>query len=180
MVGQHAWVARAKIVAGDDLLPFRRVEIFQVSGGDFFCTVFGGVHVDHRDRRLGQDALARVDDLKVIGIALFDHEQRLIFPGDKDVALTALHEKDGGIARAGAEDPDVAVEGLDEITRLLLVAARGVEGVAVSRKEIPARAAGVFGFGVTISTPGLMMSGQSLIPFGFPLRTRSHDGRRVG
>ena len=29
----------------------------------------------------------------------------------------------------------------------------------------------VFGLGVTISTPGFTMSGQSLMPFGLPLRT---------
>jgi hypothetical protein len=29
----------------------------------------------------------------------------------------------------------------------------------------------VFGFGVMISTPSLMMSGQSSMPFGLPLRT---------
>ena len=171
--------ARAVEIARGDFLAFGSVEILEIGFGDGFGAVAARVPLHHRDRGLGQDADRGHHDFGLVPANLARGENRFVLPGDQDVANLALHERDGGIARAGVLYGDVAEKRLDEIRGLRLVAIRAGERVAVRGEIIPPRAPGGFGIGGDDRHPGL----DQVVPipdmFGVPFADKKHDGRGV-
>ena len=52
------------------------------------------IQVNHRHRRLRQHRFAGIDDLKLPRIQLVHAQQRLVFPGNQDIALPTLNKRD--------------------------------------------------------------------------------------
>ena len=72
-------IAGAVEVLAGDVLRLGAVEVFEVGLREFCGAVFLRVLLDHRDRRLGEDADGRDDDLGLAGEFLLD-QVGLVFP----------------------------------------------------------------------------------------------------
>ena len=68
----HAGLARTVVVACRDFLPLVRVQVFQVGAGNLGRTMLGCVLLDHGDRRFGQYADGRRNDLELVLPQLLD------------------------------------------------------------------------------------------------------------
>src|SRR5471030_950111 len=110
--------ARPEIVARDELLAFRRIEMLEIFLGDRARAAAVDRLVDDRDRRLGEDADRRRDDLDLVLAELVDRQEGLVLPSDQAVALAALDEGQSSAARAAVEHRHVGEELADEFLRL--------------------------------------------------------------
>ncbi len=86
---------------GGDLLPLVAVEVFQVLFGHLAGAALVGHLVDHRHRRLGQDAFGRGHDLELVRAQFVDGQKCLVLPGQQHITQTALDKGVGGAAGAG-------------------------------------------------------------------------------
>ncbi len=85
--------------------------------------------------------MRRHDDLELVLAEFIDGEERLVFPGDQDVADPALREGRRRAAGARVEHRHVPVELAEEIRGRRLAAARLLERPGIGRQVVPARAA---------------------------------------
>src|SRR6266540_6016596 len=88
-------VARPVEVLRRELLPLRPVQELEVRLRDRLRAVPRDVLPYDRHRRLGQDGRPRDDDLELSLPELLDREERLVLPGEEDVAEAALDERRG-------------------------------------------------------------------------------------
>ncbi len=168
---------RAIIVPGDQPLTGRRIKIVEIGPCHLQRAVLRRIALDQGDRRLGQDGDGGDDDLELVGAEFVDGQERLVLPGQQNVADAAPHEGRGRTARPGVEDRYIAEDGSHEIARLGLVAAPGLERVSPGRQIVQRAPPEVFGLGVMTCIPGLARSGQSWMPLGLPLCTRKTRSR---
>lgn len=145
VVGCDFLVARAVEVFGDDFLCFGGVEELEVGLGDFAGAALVNDFVHDGDRRFGEDADGRRDDLVLVGAELLKDEMGFVFPREEDVSEFALDEGVGGAAGAGVEDGDVLIELGDELAGFGLIELVGLQRVAPRSEVVPARAAGSLG-----------------------------------
>ncbi|ABA49583.1 hypothetical protein BURPS1710b_2014 [Burkholderia pseudomallei 1710b] len=138
---RHVPRARPVVVARGDLLPLPAVQKVQVRVGELARALLVDHLVDHRHRRLRENARRRHDDLELVGAEFLDRQERLVFPRDQHVADAALHEARRRAARARVEHARVPVQLRDEILRRLRRAARLVLRVCPRGEVVPARAA---------------------------------------
>jgi len=117
------FVARSIEVAGGNLLALWRVEVLQIGGGDGPCVMTVYVGVDDGDRRFGEDARRRYDQLILAGRHLPGDEQGFVLPDNEHVADAALGEGGGGAASATVEGGDILVDLGDEGLRACIGAA---------------------------------------------------------
>jgi hypothetical protein len=122
------------------ILGRRRIQKLEVGLRDGTSALPVDVAIDQCDRRLRQDALRGIDDLEAVRPQFADREQRLVFPGDQDVADAALDEGRRRAARAGIQHRHVAIHRGDKFTRLRVAAPRLPCRVAPRGQIVPARA----------------------------------------
>ncbi len=103
-------IARTVEVAGGNFLAFVCVEVIGVSFRDFRCAVFRSVLIHKRDRGLGQNALGRINDFKLIVAEFFQSEVAFVLLGEQDVADAALREGGCGTSRAGIKHWHILVD----------------------------------------------------------------------
>src|SRR5205807_9040616 len=96
-------VARPVEVPRDDLLAFLAVEIVEVRHRHLARAPPQRHLVDHRHRRLGEDAHRRDDDLESVRTELAHREHGLVLPGDEHITESPLHEGRGCPAGSGVE-----------------------------------------------------------------------------
>ena len=178
--GGQLGLARTIEVLGGQRLALGRVEELEVGLGRLARALRVDVGVDDRDGRLGQDALARDDDLELVLAELLEHEEGLVLPGEEDIANAALGKGGGRTARTGVEHRNVAVEVAQEGLGPGLVAAELVERPAIGREIVPARAAR----GLRVRRDHLDVRLDEIAPIlhalGVALADNEHDRRGVG
>ena len=125
-----------------EVLPLFGIEVIEVSFRDGLGAFLLRHLVHDRDRRLGQNAEGRDDDLELVPAKLLEGEERLVFPRQEDIAHAALRERRRRTACAGIEDGHVFEEPLDEVFCLGLVAPGLAAGIFPRRKIVPPRSAG--------------------------------------
>ena len=126
---------------GREGLALGRVQELQVGLGRRAGALAVGHLVDDGDRRLGEDAERRDDDVDLVRAQLPDREEGLVLPGEEDVAEPPLDE---GVRRAAGprvEDRDVPEERGDEVAGLRLASPGLLERPRPRGEVVPARAA---------------------------------------
>ena len=166
-------------MAGRDLLALGRVEILQIGLGHRPRPLLVDVLVDDRDRRFGEDAERRRDDLDLV-LGFSEGEIRLVLPRQQDVADAALDERGGRAARAGVQHGNVAIQLRDEVPRLGVVAARLTLGVLPRREVVPPRAARRLRVRRNHRRAGLDQIGPVLDALRIALAHQEHDRGGVG
>ena len=122
MLGQDFRLDRTVAKLGDGFLRGVGVEIFQVRlgvGGDLLVLE---VRIDPGDSRLGEDTDGWIDDLEFV-LVLRDLPQGFVLPRQMHVADLFHREGNGGAARSGVGDLDVAQQRSDVVSGLLVAAA---------------------------------------------------------
>ncbi len=135
--------------------------------------------VDHGDRRLGEDAERRHDDLELVGAEILHREERLVLPGDQHVADAALRERRRRAARARIEHRHVLIQLRDERLGRGGAAARLLQRPGPGREVVPARAARGLRVRRDHRHAGLRQVAPVLDALGIALAHQEHDRRGV-
>src|SRR5688572_13403171 len=188
-------IARTEVIARDDLLAVRRVEILQIRFRDGSRPLAVDDRVYPRNGGLGEDAHGRCHDLESAAAHLRECEQRFVFPREQHVAQTALYEGVGGAASTGIQHGDATVYVGHELLSFLLcsldfwgwsclqgaevAAQRLLERITPRREVIPASAAR----GLRVRRDDLDIGFQEIRPIADPFwiagSNEKHDRRGV-
>ncbi len=138
----RAWAQR---MACGDLLAFVRVEVVQVSLGQFGRAFFVHGALDHGNRVFGHDADGRVNRIHLAFAELLVDRQHFGLKGDQHVANIALQKHGSRIAPALAQHRHVFVQLADKLGSLHIAGALFLRITPGSQVGVAAVAAG---FGV--------------------------------
>ena len=127
------------------------------------------VGVDHRHPRLGQNADRRHHQLQ-LAAGFLNLQKGLALPSQVHVADPFLGEGDRRRPGTRIEHRHALVQLADELLRVIFRAA-ALQALPQAARKLNLPLPDVLGLGVTISRLSWTRSGQSLICFGFPLRT---------
>src|ERR1700733_661719 len=173
-------IARTIEIMRDDLLALLGVEKPEVRLGQLARATPVHDLVHHGHGRLGQYAQRRQHDVERVGPELLLCQQRLVFPGEQDVADAAVNEGHRGAARARIQYRHVLVEPAHEILRRGVIAARLLQRPGPRGQVVPARTARA----LRVGSDDLDAGADQIAPVAQVLRValahREHDGRGVG
>lgn len=128
-----------------DFLALRGIEVVEIGLGNFPCALFVDHLVIDSDGRIREDRKARHHDLVFAGAELFQRQERLVLPGDEDIADATLRECGRGTSSPGVQHFDVLIDLGHKFARLGFVAARLLQRVGPCCQIVPACAARGFG-----------------------------------
>src|SRR5271165_6233411 len=128
-----------------DFLSLGRVEIFEIVRRHLARSLPVDNLIDDAYRRFRQNADARIDDFELVRTKLFQAQEGITFPSNKNIAETALDKCGCRPASSRVEDRPVLVEFGDEIIGLLLVISVFLQRETPRRQKIPSSSARGFG-----------------------------------
>mmetsp|Transcript_38549 Transcript_38549/g.63491 ORF Transcript_38549/g.63491 Transcript_38549/m.63491 type:complete len:347 (-) Transcript_38549:206-1246(-) len=179
MLLQQGRVARAEVVAGDDLLRLGRPVEVEVGLGQRRRALLGDDLVDDGHGRLGLDGDAGVDLLELALAELVLDQLDLGLERDEHVTDAALREGGGGAAAAAVQHRHVG-EDLAHALAGLGLAAAGGDDAAPGRQVAIAAVAGDLGVGDDDLHAGPGQVAPVLDALGVALAHQEDDGGRVG
>mmetsp|Transcript_1013 Transcript_1013/g.2518 ORF Transcript_1013/g.2518 Transcript_1013/m.2518 type:complete len:300 (-) Transcript_1013:577-1476(-) len=179
MLLQQGRVARAEVVAGDDLLRLGRPVEVEVGLGQRRRALLGDDLVDDGHGRLGLDGDAGVDLLELALAELVLDQLDLGLERDEHVTDAALREGGGGAAAAAVQHRHVG-EDLAHALAGLGLAAAGGDDAAPGRQVAIAAVAGDLGVGDDDLHAGPGQVAPVLDALGVALAHQEQHGRRVG
>jgi len=176
----HLRIAWPVVMPRDDLLPLRAVQIAEVRPRDLARAAPQGHLLDHRHRRLGENADRGHHDLEFVGAQLAHREQRLVLPGHQHIPESTLHESDRRAASTGVEHRHVLVQPSHELPCARLIAPRLRAGPGPGGQIVPAGAAGGLGVGCDHRHAGAHQIAPVVNSFRVAVADQEHDGGGIG